>query len=270
MAETYRRLLRESGLPELEARMLLETAASRPRTWLLARLDEQADEAVEQMARRLYARRHAGEPIAYITGEREFYSLELRITSDVLIPRPETELLVEVALTVGPQGGGRAIDLGTGSGAIAVALAHHAPDMEIWAVDISEIALVVATRNAERHGAAVRFVCSDWFKEVPAGRFDLIVSNPPYIAEDDKHLGQGDLRFEPRLALTGGPDGLDCIRRIAHESRNRLEVGGWLLFEHGYDQAERCHDLLAAYGYSEIRNWKDLAGHVRITGGRLL
>ncbi|HKY01274.1 MAG TPA: peptide chain release factor N(5)-glutamine methyltransferase [Burkholderiales bacterium] len=270
MTETYRRLLRESGLPELEARILLEAAASRPRSWLLARLDENAENSVAQLARRLYARRHAGEPIAYITGEREFYSLELLISSDVLIPRPETELLVELALAHLPPQAGRAIDLGTGSGAVAIAIAKHAPDAEVWAVDSSPAALVMAERNAARHGVAVRFVRSDWLDEAPTGRFDLIVSNPPYVAEGDPHLVEGDLRFEPRAALVSGSDGLDAIRRIAHDAKTRLETGGWLLFEHGYDQAERCRDLLAAYGYDEIRSWKDLAGHARVSGGRLL
>lgn len=270
MAETYGRLLRDSGLPEMEARILLEIAAARPRSWLLARLNEPAEDSVAQLARRLYARRHAGEPIAYISGEREFYSLELLISTDVLIPRPETELLVELALTHLSPGGGRVIDLGTGSGAVAIAIAKHAPDAEVWAVDASPAALVIAERNAARHGVAVRFVHSDWLNKAPAGRFDLIVSNPPYIAEDDPHLREGDLRFEPRAALVSGADGLDAIRRIAHDAKSRLETGGWLLFEHGYDQAERCRDLLATYGYDDVRSWKDLAGHARVSGGRLL
>lgn len=270
MGDSYRRLVESSGLPGLEARVLLESATGRPRSWLLARMDDSAEEEIVHLVRRLYARRHAGEPIAYITGEREFYSLDFRITPDVLIPRPETELLVELALSHGLAEGGRAIDLGTGSGAIAVALAHHAPDAEIWAVDRSAQALVVAEENARRHGAGIRFIESDWFDGVPPGRFDMIVSNPPYVPACDMHLDEGDVRAEPRLALIGGDDGLDCLRSIMHQSRERLESGGWLFLEHGYDQAERCRDLLATYGYSEIRSWKDTAGHWRVTGGRML
>jgi release factor glutamine methyltransferase len=268
MAETYRHLLQGAGVPELEARILLETAASRPRAWLLARLDEQADEQVEHLVRRFYARRQAGEPIAYITGDREFYSLELNITPDVLIPRPETELLVDLAIEKLPNRSGRVLELGTGSGAIAIALAKHLPDIELWAADISTAALAVAQKNAARHGVSIRFVQGDWFEAAPLGNFDLIVSNPPYIPAQDKHLSQGDLRFEPPLALVGGMDGFDCIRRITHEALARLEKGGYLLFEHGFDQAERCRDLLSTYGYEQVASWPDLSGHMRVSGGR--
>lgn len=267
MPETYRDLLRGSGLPELEAKILLEAATARPRSWLIAHADEVADARAAQLVRRLYARRHAGEPIAYITGEREFYSLELSVTPDVLIPRPETELLVELAIELAPNRAGRIIDLGTGSGAIAVALAKHLPDAEVWACDVSEAALNLAKRNAERHNAAVRFLRSDWLKEVPPGRFDLIVSNPPYIPGEDPHLAEGDVRHEPRGALIGGKDGLDCIRTIVAQSVGRIESGGWLLFEHGYDQAPRCRDLLNACGYQDVSSWMDLAGIPRVTGG---
>ncbi len=267
MAVTYRQLLRESGLPESEAKILLEAATARPRAWLLAHADECADENQIRIARKLYARRQAGEPIAYITGEREFYSLELAVTPDVLIPRPETELLVELAIELAPNRAGRLIDLGTGSGAVAIALAKHLPDAEVWACDISEAALNVARLNAQRHGVAVRFVRSDWLSEVPPGRFDVIVSNPPYIAAGDAHLQQGDVRFEPRQALVGGADGLDCIRAIVAQSVERLEPGGWLLFEHGYDQAARCRDLLQACGFRDVASWDDLAGIARVTGG---
>jgi release factor glutamine methyltransferase len=269
MAETYRHLVENSGLPGLEARVLLESAAGRPRSWLLARMDESADDQTVHLVRRLYARRQAGEPIAYITGEREFYGLDLRITPDVLIPRPETELLVELALMFGLRDGGRAIDLGTGSGAVALALAHNAPDAEIWATDISAQALTVAEGNARLHGVPIRFLQSDWFERVPPGRFDFVIANPPYVAACDMHLDQGDVRAEPRLALIGGEDGLDCIRRIAHDARGRLEAGGWLLLEHGWDQGERCRDLLAAYGYADVASWEDLSGHPRVSGGRL-
>ncbi|HEY9397199.1 MAG TPA: peptide chain release factor N(5)-glutamine methyltransferase [Burkholderiales bacterium] len=267
MAETYRRLLRSSDLPELEAKILLETATARPRAWLIAHLDDEADETQVHLARRLYARRHAGEPIAYITGEREFFSLELGITPDVLIPRPETELLVELAIEMAPNRAGRVIDLGTGSGAVAIALAKHLPDAEVWACDVSDQALNVARNNAERHNAAVRFLRSDWFGGVPLGRFDVIVSNPPYVAAEDEHLEEGDVRYEPRGALVGGPDGLECIRTIVAQAVERLEPDGWLLFEHGYDQASRCRDLLHACGYQDVTSWTDLAGIPRVTGG---
>lgn len=267
MRESYRQLLRGSGLPELEAKILLETATARPRAWLIAHADETADETQAHLARRLFARRHAGEPVAYITGEREFYSLELAITPDVLIPRPETELLVDLAIELAPNRAGRLIDLGTGSGAVAIAMAKHLPDAEVWACDTSEAALNLARRNAERHNAVVRFVRSDWLREVPPGRFDLIVSNPPYIPADDPHLRGGDVRHEPRSALVGGQDGLDCIRDIVAQSLERLEPGGWLLFEHGYDQASRCRDLLNACGYQDVSSWTDLAGIPRVTGG---
>lgn len=267
MVETYRRVLQSSGLPDLEAKILLEMAVARPRSWLVARLDEPIDGTLAQRARRLYARRLAGEPVAYITGEREFYSLELAVNDAVLIPRPETELLVELALRFAPNGAGRLIDLGTGSGAVAIALARELPDAEVWAVDASERALDVARRNAARHAAAVRFCRSDWLRDVPPGRFDVIVANPPYVAADDACLQRGDLRFEPQLALVGGADGLDAIRAIIAQALTRLEPGGWLLFEHGHDQGVRCHDLLQSCGFQDVASWPDLAGIVRVTGG---
>jgi release factor glutamine methyltransferase len=206
--------------------------------------------------------------VAYLTGEREFYGLPLRVTRDVLIPRPETELLVDLALERLPNRAGRVVDLGTGSGAVAVAIAHAAPDAEVVAIDASPAALAVARENARRHGAAIRFVEGDWFAGLAGERFDLIVSNPPYVAAGDGHLGEGDLRFEPRAALVGGPDGLDAIRAIVAGAKAHLAAGGWLLFEHGFDQAERCRSLLGMYGYADIEGWRDLAGIARVAGGR--
>ncbi len=265
---TLRRLLGASTLPDLEAKLLAQHALGVSRAWLVARLDEPVDVAQGRAIERLFARRQGGEPVAYITGEREFYSLELAVTPAVLIPRPETELLVELVLARLAQQSGRVLDLGTGSGAIAIAIAHHAPDAEVWAVDASAKALEVARANAARHGANVRFFRSDWCSRLAAERFDIIVSNPPYIASGDIHLARGDLRFEPRDALVAGSDGLEAIRAIVVQAARHLETGGWLLLEHGLGQAMRCRDLLAACGYTELKSWPDLAGIVRVTGAR--
>jgi release factor glutamine methyltransferase len=266
---TLRRLILASNLPDLEAKALAQHALGVSRAWLTARLDEPLEIAQARAIERLFARRAGGEPVAYITGEREFYSLDFAVTPAVLIPRPETELLVELAAARLARQSGRVLDLGTGSGAIAVAVAHAAPDAEIWAVDASERALEVARLNAKRHGANVRFVRSDWFSRIGAERFDLILSNPPYVAMEDAHLAAGDLRYEPRDALVGGADGLDAIRAIVGQAPRHLEAGGELLLEHGYDQAERVRDLLAVCGFTDVRSWPDLAGIPRVSGGRL-
>jgi release factor glutamine methyltransferase len=264
---TIAALLAAAELPPLEAQVLAAHALGCSRASLLA--DQRRALADEDARRveRLFHRRRAGEPVAYLTGEREFFGLSLAITPDVLIPRPETELLVALALEVAPAGA-RVLDLGTGSGAVAIAIAHEEPDAEVVAVDASADALAVARENARRHGGVIRFVYGDWFAGVAGQRFDVIVANPPYIAEGDAHLEQGDLRFEPRAALVSGADGLDAIRAIVARAREHLVTGGWLLFEHGYDQAERCRSLLAMYGYTEAQTWPDLAGVPRVSGGR--
>lgn len=213
------------------------------------------------------ARRAAGEPIAYLLGAREFHGREFRVTPAVLIPRPETELLVEVALAkLGGIARPRILDLGAGSGCVAITLALEA-HADVAASDISAEALVVARDNAARLGASVDFIDSDWFSAVE-GQFDLIVGNPPYIAEGDAHLAQGDLRFEPPRALASGTDGLDAIRRIIAEAPRHLVPGGWLFLEHGYDQAEAMRTLLAEAGFTSIEQYRDLAGIVRVSGGR--
>jgi release factor glutamine methyltransferase len=262
-------LLRESGLLRCEAEPLLRSVLGCERSHLLAHAEEAIDSSKARLAQDVFARRRAGEPIAYITGWREFYGIRLCVTPDVLIPRPETELLVELALErVAAASPARVLELGTGSGAIAVALARERPDLTVVATDISEAALAVARRNARDHGAAIGFVNSDWFEALGPGRFDLIVSNPPYVAASDAHLERGDVRFEPRLALVGGEDGLTCIRRIAAHAQSRLRPGGWLLLEHGYDQKEHCVDLLLELGYAEVEDFKDLAGLPRACAGR--
>jgi release factor glutamine methyltransferase len=238
------------------------------RARVLADAQRALDAETAREIERLFLRRRAGEPVAYLTGEREFHGLSLKVTRDVLIPRPETELLVELALERLPNRAGRCLDLGTGSGAIAVAIAHAAPDAEVVAVDTSSAALAVARENARRHGASIRFVEGEWFDRLAGERFDVVVANPPYVAAGDGHLGEGDLRFEPRSALVAGPDGLDAIRAIVAGAKQHLVPGGWLLFEHGFDQAERCRSLLGIYGYAGVASWPDLAGITRVAGGR--
>lgn len=258
-------LLRESGLPRPESELLLRILLDCERVHLMAHGEQAIDFSVARSAQAWFARRRAGEPVSYITGLREFYGVELHVTPDVLIPRPETEHLVELALDQFPTDSqGRVLELGTGSGAIAIALARERPALRIKATDISESALAVARWNARDHGTEIEFVLSDWFTALGPESFDLIVSNPPYVAAGDAHLELGDLRFEPRLALVGGQDGLACIRRIAMQARERLCAGGRLLLEHGYDQGDRCVALLRELGYAEIGDHRDIAGWGRV------
>ncbi len=262
-------LLRESGLPRLEAELLLCSVLGCERVRLVARAEEAVDSSRARSAHARFARRRAGEPVSYITGWREFYGLALRVTPEVLIPRPETERVVELALERLPAPA-RVLELGTGSGAIAIALATERPGLGIVATDVSEVALALARRNARDHGVEIAFVLSDWFDALGPEQFDLIVSNPPYVAAGDAHLERGDVRFEPRLALVGGEDGLDCIRKIAADARTRLRVGGWLLLEHAYDQKDRCVELLLELGYADVGDFQDLAGWPRVCAGRWL
>jgi len=263
-------LLDDSGLPRREAEALLHIVLGCEHSHLIAHAEEAIDASKARLAQDGFARRRSGEPIAYITGWREFYGIPLRVTPDVLIPRPETELLVELALgRLAARSSARVLELGTGSGAIAVALAHERPDLAIVATDISEAALAIARRNARDQGAAIVLVNSDWFEALGPERFDLIVSNPPYVAASDAHLERGDVRFEPRLALVGGEDGLACIRTIAARAQSRLEPGGWLILEHGYDQGARCIELLRELGYTDVEDFEDLAGVPRVCAGRL-
>jgi release factor glutamine methyltransferase len=215
-------------------------------------------------------RRRAGEPVTYLTGEREFYSLAFKVTPAVLILRPETELLVEAALRlIAAEAPVRVLDLATGSGCVAVAIARHCARARVTAAEISCDALAVARDNAMKHGVDVEFIESDWFAALSGRRFDLVVANPPYVAAGDPHLEQGDLRFEPRRPLVAGPDGLDCIELIVEQAMHHLTAGGRLLFEHGYDQGACSRVLLAAAGYAEIVTRRDLAGIERVSGGRV-
>ena len=263
---TVEGLLRESELPRQEAELLLRSALGRERIYLIAHAEDTVDPSSTRTAQAWFARRRSGEPISYITGWREFYGLALRVSPDVLIPRPETEQLVELALERLPPGSrARVLDLGTGSGAIALALAVLRPEWRITATDVSDTALDIARRNAQEHAVEIDFARSDWFESIGPDHFDLIVSNSPYVAAGDPHLHRGDVRFEPRIALVGGGDGLACIRRIAAGARQYLRPGGSLLLEHGCDQAESCIALLRELGYTGVADFRDLAGLPRVS-----
>ncbi len=260
-------LQRKPLLDPVDQRILVCHALGLSRTALITQSDRalSAEEAARVAS--LLQRRHDGEPVAYIVGQREFFGLDFETTPAVLIPRPDTELLVELALVRLPPCG-KALDMGTGSGAIAVAIAHSRPDASVTALDVSQEALAVATRNAQRNNAAVRFVHSDWYAAVEGDQFDLIVSNPPYIADGDSHLSEGDLRFEPSGALTDFADGLSALRTIIAGAPDRLAPGSWLLMEHGYDQSAAVRALLLSSGYTDVQSWQDLAGIERVSGGR--
>jgi release factor glutamine methyltransferase len=263
-------MLRIANLDPIDSRALLRAALEVSDTYLIAHPGQTLTDRQRERYLAWVERRRAGEPVAYLTGEREFYSLAFKVTPAVLIPRPETELLVEAALERVPAYAPfRVLDLGTGSGCVAVAIAKHRPHAQVAATEVSRDALAVARENAARHGSSIEFIESDWLDALAGRRFDLIVSNPPYVAERDPHLSQGDSRFEPRAALVASADGLSCIRLIIAQARAHLEPGGGLLFEHGYDQAARCRALLAQAGYFEVATRHDLAGIERVSGGRV-
>lgn len=259
-------------LPASEARLLLGHVLQRPASWLLAHDDAALGEEDLTRFASLCARRRGGEPVPYLTGLREFYGREFLVGPGVLIPRPETELLVDLALQIVGAGGTaprpfRVLDLGTGSGCIAISIALACAACDVTALDRSPAALGVAARNAEHLGARVRMIESDWFDALRGERFDLILANPPYIASDDPHLGQGDLRHEPVSALASGSDGLDSLRRIIAQARGFLHPGGSLWLEHGYDQGAAVRALLETSRYQKIVQHPDLAGILRVSGG---
>ena len=261
----------EASSARIEVQCLLQKILHVPRVYLLAHPERGLTEAEFARYSELLQRRIQGEPVAYILGEREFFGLNLKVTPATLIPRPDTELLVELAVQrIAARERCAVLDLGTGSGAIALAIAQACPQAEVLACDASAPALAVAQENARTLGISnVRFVQSDWFAALGTQRFALIVSNPPYIAAGDPHLAQGDVRFEPVSALVSGSDGLDDIRQIITRSVSHLEPGGWLLLEHGYDQAARVRGLLQAAGYDDVFSACDLAGIERASGGRM-
>ena len=248
--------------------LLLHCLGRDERSWLIAHDHDELQADVIEVFSSMSAERLKGVPLAYLLGHREFWSLKLKVTRDVLILRPETELLVEWALELASRYDLESmLDLGTGSGAIALAVQHHAPHLPVTASDVSESALRVARENAEDLGLPVEFVESSWFDALEQRRWALIASNPPYVAADDAHLKKGDLRFEPATALTDGGDGLSSIREIASNAPNHLEAGGWLLIEHGYDQAADVRSILELNGFSKVSLRNDLAGRPRVTGG---
>lgn len=261
--------LPDSPSPRLDAELLLAHALGQSRSYLRTWPEREPDAAQCAAFAALLERRRAGEPVAYLLGRQGFWSLDLEVAPHTLIPRPDTELLVETALALGPGGPARVLDLGTGTGAIALAVACERPAWQVLGVDRVSEAVQLAERNRARLGLGnARFVESVWFSTLGGERFALIVGNPPYIAADDRHLSEGDVRFEPASALVAGEDGLDDIRRIVAEAPEHLEAGGWLLLEHGYDQAEAVRALFAARGFAAVESRRDLGGHQRITLGQ--
>lgn len=271
---TIQAILSSTALPDsptarLDIELLLAHALGKSRSYLHTWADKVvSDEQLEQFSAAI-KRRQDGEPVAYILGQQGFWSLDLEVASHTLIPRPDTELLVETALQLIPATPADVLDLGTGTGAIALALASERPAWQITGVDRVPEAVALAARNGSRLQLAnAQFIESNWFAALSGQRYQLIVSNPPYIAADDQHLGQGDVRFEPSSALVAGQDGLDDIRLIVEQAPNYLRAQGWLLLEHGYDQAASVCQLLSERGFNQVESRRDLGGHQRISIGR--
>lgn len=271
---TIRDLLEEarnldSDTARLDAEVLLASVLEQSRSYLYTWPERQLPALACEKYRQLLARRRKGEPVAYLVGRREFWSLDLKIESNTLIPRPETELLVEWTLGLGLREDGAVLDLGTGSGAIALALASERRDWQVMAADASPGAVACARRNALRLGLnKVGFLVSDWFEALAGHSFDVIVSNPPYLGAADPHLKCGDLRFEPRSALVAGDDGLADLNKITQGARSHLCEGGWLLMEHGAEQGGQVRSLLEQLGYQQVETRRDMAGLDRASGGR--
>ena len=269
------RIVEQLGLEKSEAinemKVLMRHFLGVDAAWLISHENDSLEANQLEALEALVQRRLNGEPIAYILGSREFYGLQLKTTPATLIPRPDTETLVEAALAKVPQNASlNILDLGTGTGAVALAIASQRPQTKVTAVDASLEALKVATENAQSLNLCnVRLIESNWFSALGGEKFDLIVSNPPYIAQDDEHLKQGDLRFEPLSALASGVDGLDDIRKIIQDTPHYLKSNGWLMLEHGYDQADAVAGLLNARGFSKVAHAKDIAGTLRVTFGAI-
>jgi len=263
-----------SDSARVDAEVLLSFVSQKNRTWLYTWPERELTEPQNQQLHTLIQRRLQGEPVAYLTGHREFWTLTLEVSPDTLIPRPDTELLVEVALELMAERSSEklnVVDLGTGTGAIALAIASEQPQWQIIGLDRIPAAVALALRNqAQLQIPNARFLESDWFSALGQQRFDLIVSNPPYIEQQDPHLEQGDVRFEPRSALVADDNGLSDIKNIIAQAPGYLAAQGWLLFEHGYQQAEAVRNLLTEHGFVEVKTRNDLAGHERATLGQWL
>jgi len=269
-------LLRNAELPDsptarLDVELLLAAALGKPRSFLHTWPERIVSSEAAQAFEGYLKRRRTGEPVAYILGQQGFWNIDLEVATHTLIPRPETEMLVETALELLPGAiSHRLLDLGTGTGAIALSLAKDRPQWNVTAVDRVEEAVELAERNRQRlHLDNARVLQSHWFTAVDGQRFDLILSNPPYIASNDPHLVEGDVRFEPSSALVSGSDGLDDLRLIVFQAPAHLEAGGWLLLEHGYDQGPAVRELLSLHGFEQIQTRRDLGDHERITFGRV-
>jgi release factor glutamine methyltransferase len=270
LANATETLTSHSDSPLLDAEVLLGFVLGKPRTYLRAWCDNTLTNQQQATYDALIKQRQHGTPIAYLTGTREFWSRDFTVTPDVLIPRPDTELLIELSLDLIPKDKTvNLIDLGTGSGIIAVTLAAERPNACVTAVDASLAALAVAKHNARHHQLTnIEFYQSDWFSSVPTTPFDLVISNPPYIDPDDGHLQQGDVRFEPKTALIAGDQGLSDIKIIADKARGYLKPAGHLLIEHGYNQAPQVRAIFNALAYDKVQSYQDLSGQPRVTSGR--
>lgn len=268
LREAVQRLEGSSPTARLDAELLLANALQRDRTWLFTWSDSEVEDAPAEVFHALLEGRVAGKPVAWLLGEREFFGHVFRVTPDTLIPRPETEVLVECVLDRLANGEQRVVDAGTGTGAVGISLALARPRWRVMLADIHPPTLAVAADNAQRLGAAnIECLLADWLLQV-TGPLDAVVSNPPYVPDGDPHLGEGDVRFEPRRALVSGPDGLDAIRLIVTQAAEKLRDGGLLALEHGHDQGGAVRRLLQDAGFAEVTTDRDLAGHDRVTHGR--
>ena len=255
----------------LDAQVLLSFVLRCNSAHLAAWPEKELSEEQQSHYLQLIQKRHQGSPVAHLTGQREFWSLNFSVNDSTLIPRPETETLIEYILAeFNHRETLKLLDMGTGTGAIAIAIAKEKPGWEIVASDISAEALKLARQNSEQHQTAnITFIQSDWFENISADDFDIIVSNPPYIASDDPHLQQGDVRFEPLSALTSGPEGMDDIEQLCSQAADYLNNNGWLIIEHGYNQAQQVADCFAKNGFTMIGQQQDLSGHTRMTAASL-
>jgi release factor glutamine methyltransferase len=272
LATAVNTLTNHSDSPLLDSEVLLGFVLGKPRTYLRAWCDNRLTDQQITAFDALIKLRQQGIPIAYLTGSREFWSRDFKVTADVLIPRPDTELLIELSLELIPKNKPvKLIDLGTGSGIIAVTLAAERPNAHVIAVDASLAALDVAKYNTQYHQLTnIEFYQSDWFSNIPKSHFDLVISNPPYIASDDEHLQQGDVRFEPKTALIAKHQGLSDIKIIADQARHYLKPEGYLLIEHGYNQALQVQAIFNALAYDKVQSYQDLSGQLRVTNGQKL